>query len=81
MSSPSFNIFTVTHPKASVIETATEALITAPDTVPTAGINLIIFPTALRPRPTTTSSLDKLLPKPSDHDCPNNLCNRDIIVS
>ena len=68
ISSPSFNIFTVTQPRDSVIDTATEALIAAPETVPTTGTNLITFPTALRPRLTTTNSFDKFLPKFSDHD-------------
>ncbi len=48
------------------MDTATEALIAAPVTVPTAGINLMILPTAPLPKPTTTSSLDKLFPTLAD---------------
>ena len=50
------------------MDTATEALIAAPVTVPTAGINLMILPTAPLPKPTTTSSLDKLFPTLADQD-------------
>lgn len=40
ISTPSFNILTVTQPSASVIATATEALTMPPVTVPTTGIYL-----------------------------------------
>ena len=68
ISTPSFNILTVTQPSASVIATATEALTMPPVTVPTTGITFRIFPTALLPKLTTTNSLVQLFPKLSDQD-------------